>query len=454
MKHWISDTVFYHIYPMGFCGAPSSNDFSSEPQERLLYIADWIPHLKEMGISAVYLGPLFESGSHGYDTVDYFTVDRRLGHNSTLAAIVEEFHRNDIKVILDGVFNHVGRNFFGFRDLQENREHSFYRDWFHNVRFNDNNQYNDHFCYEGWSGHYSLVKLNLKNPHVCNYLFEAVKMWITELKIDGLRLDAADCLDFDFMKNLVKFTRSLKSDFWITGEIIHGDYRRWANGETLDSVTNYELWKGLWSSHNDKNYFEVAYSLDREFGSNGLYKNLPLYNFVDNHDVNRIASQLSDPKYLYPIHCLLFTIPGIPSIYYGSEFGIDGKKVNNSDTPLRPFLNLDALMQNPPHPDLLQNITKLSNIRSSLTALRHGNYRQLYLQLQQFAFLREADSSQVIVAVNSDFEEKTIKFDFQLPQGTVLIDRLNNDQVIKPENGKIEIPLYPCWGRILEVVRN
>ncbi len=300
MSNWVYESVFYHIYPLGLCGAPQENDLSSPVDYRMDKLYAWVDNLKEMGVNAIYLGPIFESTSHGYDTKDYYNVDRRLGDNESFAKLVDFFHDNGIKVVLDGVFNHVGRDFWAFKDLLEKGEESPYRDWFEGVNFKYQSPYGDPFTYNAWEGHYSLVNLNLKNPEVKEYLFGAVNEWVDKFDIDGLRLDAADCLDVGFIKDLKAYCNNLKDDFWILGEIIHGDYRKWAGEGLMDSVTNYECYKGLYSSHNDNNYFEIAYSLKRQFGEEGIYKDLFLYSFVDNHDVHRIASRLKDSSHLYP----------------------------------------------------------------------------------------------------------------------------------------------------------
>jgi glycosidase len=295
-----------------------------------------IPRLEELGINALYLGPLFESTAHGYDTLDYYHVHRRLGNNEDLRTLVRAFHDRDFRVILDGVFNHVGRHFFAFRDLAEKREASAYRDWFYHLDFNRPSPLGDPFSDEGWSGCYDLVKLNGASRDVREHLFGAVKFWIEEFDIDGLRLDAADQLLPDFMDELSSRSKEMKRDFWLMGEVVHRDYRNWVRAGRLDSVTNYELYKSLWSSFNDRNFYELSWSLKRQSGPDGMYQNLKLYTFTDNHDVNRAASVLRSHAHLFPLYGLLFTMPGIPSIYYGSERGIRGEKRNNSDSALRP----------------------------------------------------------------------------------------------------------------------
>lgn len=451
MGRWAESAVFYHIYPLGLCGAPEKNDLCSAPQPRLERLHEWAGHLQEMGATALYLGPVFESGSHGYDTADYLQVDRRLGTGQQLREAVAVFKRRNIRVILDAVFNHVGRDFWAFRDVQQNRERSRYCGWFESLEFGKRNPCGDDFTYANWGGHFSLVKLNLRNPEVKEHLLEAAAQWIRDYDIDGLRLDAADCVDLGFLGELARRCRGLRPDFWLLGEVIHGDYRKWANPGCLDSVTNYEAYKGLYSSLNDKNYFEIAWTLNRQYGAGGIYNGLHLYNFADNHDVDRVASTLKDPRHLYPLYCLLYTMPGIPSLYYGSEAGWAGKKLPGTDAPLRPELQVSTLAERAPQPPLLQAIKRLAGIRNSSDALRHGGYRQLFVSGQQFAFLRGADSGNTLVALNSSAEASTLKLNLSEFSGRTLADLLNPGWTLQVSAGETALPLPPHSARIAAI---
>ncbi len=448
MTAWVSDAVFYHIYPLGLTGAPSINDFRSSPANRFKILMNWIGHIHNLGANAVYLSPVFESSSHGYDTADYFTVDRRLGTNGDLREFVDHCHKNGIRVILDAVFNHVGRDHFAFKDLQIKGHSSDYRDWFH-VRFDRKSCYGDNFWYEGWSNYFNLVKLNMKNSAVREYLKEALRCWIDWFDIDGIRIDAADCIDKDFFTELRNHSKALKADFWLMGEIIHGDYNQWANSTHLDSVTNYEMYKGLWSSHNDSNYFEIAYSANRQFGDWGIYKNLNLYNFADNHDVNRVASTLKDRDHLFTLYILLFTLPGVPSIYYGSEFGITGEKRNGSDADIRPCLDLSHLSESNRESKLLNTIKMLALIRRKEKALQEGTYAQLLVDHEQYAFMRKEQGSAVIVIVNSSKEPKTVGIPMPSDCGRQFTDLVNRNARFSVESGKLTLQIEPCWGRVL-----
>ena len=394
---WYDEAVFYHIYPLGLTGAPKQNDYG-EPVHRLNTLLPWVDHIKEIGGSALYIGPLFESVGHGYETTDYKKLDSRLGTNEDLTAFVAYCHEQGIKVIFDGVFNHTGRDFFAFKDIQANRENSQYKDWYCNVNFWGNNEYNDGFSYDNWGGYNLLVKLNQKNPAVVDYICDVIRFWVSEFDVDGIRLDAADVLDFDFMKALRRTANEVKPDFWLMGEVIHGDYSRWVNGETLHSVTNYTLHKALYSGHNDHNYFEIAHTL-RRLQNMGTLK---LYNFVDNHDVERIYTKLTNKAHFAPVHVLLYTLPGVPSIYYGSEFGIEGRKEYGSDDSLRPALNIedykDSVKTNP----CTALIAALGKVRQAVPALSYGSYDELMLTNRQFAYARDLDGTRVIVSVNND----------------------------------------------------
>jgi glycosidase len=429
-------------------GAPEKNDFLSEPVERLTKLNEWIGYFNNMGINALYLGPLFESSEHGYDTADYYKVDRRLGTNNTLKQIVDKLHQNNIRVILDGVFNHVGRDFRAFKDVKINLENSSYREWFGGLNFAGTNCYNDPFVYEGWNGNYNLVKLNLLNPHVVNHLFEAIRMWITEFDIDGLRLDVADCLDKTFLKQLNKFCKSIKKDFWLMGEVIHGDYRNWVSPDMLDSVTNYECYKGLYSSHVDKNYFEIAYSLNRQFGEGGIYEGFSLYNFADNHDVNRVVNSLSHPEHLYPLYFLLFSMPGVPSVYYGSEWGIEGKKNGNCDRALRPAIEISDALNSAPHPELKNTIAKLIAVRKKSRALKYGFYKQIHVNHEQFVFLRTFEEENILIAVNSNKAPVQIEITLDGFSSGAYKDQMTGE-FFTSENGSLSLTLWPNWGRVL-----
>lgn len=391
---WAYESVFYQIYPLGFCGAPFEND--GVLNHRILKVNDWISHIKKTGANAIYFSPVFESDTHGYNTRDYTKIDKRLGTNEDFAAVCNNLHKEGIKVVLDGVFNHVGRGFWAFQDVLKNREASPYVNWFARIDFNGNSNYNDGLWYEGWEGCYDLVKLNLYNEDVIQHIFAAIKGWVEEFDIYGLRLDVAYCLNHDFLKRLRSFCDTLKPDFFLLGETLHGDYNQIMNDDMLHSVTNYECYKGLYSSFNCMNMFEINHSLLRQFGPEQwtLYKGKHLLSFVDNHDVTRVASILNNANHLPLIYALAFGMPGIPCVYYGSEWGATGRK-EDGDPALR--VSFDTPVWN----DLTTFISKLAAAKKSSKALNYGNFSSVVLTNEQCVFLRQCDDERVLVAINA-----------------------------------------------------
>lgn len=431
-KMWAYESVFYQIYPLGFCGAPFENDGVAE--SRINKVTDWIPHIKSLGCNAVYFSPVFESDTHGYNTRDYRKLDCRLGTNKDFAAVCGKLHENGIRVVLDGVFNHVGRGFWAFQDVLKNRGSSPYKDWFH-IDFGGNSNYNDGLWYEGWEGHFDLVKLNLRNPEVVNHIFECIRGWIEEFDIDGLRLDVAYCLDFDFLRNLHNFCKSLKPDFFLLGELLHGDYARWVNPEMLDSATNYECYKGLHSSFNSMNMFEICHSLKNQFGPENWcrYRGMHLLSFADNHDVSRIASVLKNEKHLPLIYALMFAMPGIPCIYYGSEWGAKADK-SQGDPALR--VSFDEPQSN----ELTEWISKLAAAHRESRALCFGSFSVLLLTNKQCIIEREADGERVLAAINADGESFAAHFDARCGKAADLITGREHDF-----GGGSELPPYSAF---------
>jgi len=428
---WARDAVIYHLYPLGCLGALRRNDADAPVDCRLPALLPWLDHLAGLGATALQLGPVFESASHGYDTLDLRRVDRRLGGNRDLAGLVAAAHACGIRVILDGVFHHVGRGHAAFQDVLEKGRASRFAAWFH-LDFSRPGPRGEPFSYADWRGHDDLVKLNTENPETRDCLLGAAAGWIEEFGIDGLRLDAADVLSHDFQAVLAARCRALKPDFWLLGEVIHGDYSAWTGAGGLDSVTNYVLHKALWSAHNDANYFELAHTLNRQFGPQGDCRGLMLANFADNHDTMRIASRLKTPAHLYPLHLLLFALPGIPVIYYGSEAGIAGKAdAVNHDWPLRPAL------------------TPAELARAAHPALRGGDYETRHVAPRSFAFLRRSGGETALVAVNAGAKETRLRLRHEALGDLAFADALNPGEGARARGGRLEVRLFPNWGAVL-----
>ena len=449
MSTWYEQAIFYHMYPLGMTGAPKTN-IQTEVTDRFKELDQWIPHIHSLGCNAIYIGPLFESSSHGYDTRDYKLVDRRLGTNESFREFTKLCHENGIKVVVDGVFNHTGREFFAFKDIQEKKWDSPYKDWYKGVNFGWQSPLGDPFGYEAWQGHFELPCLNLYNLQVKDYLFDVIRFWVNEFDIDGIRLDCANILDFNFMKEMRAKTASMKPDFWLMGEVIHGDYGRWVNPEMLHSVTNYELHKSIYSGFNDHNFFEIAHNV-RRLEAIGRQ----LYTFLDNHDEDRIASKLKVKEHLYPVYTCLMTLPGIRSIYYGGEWATEGRRTSTCDDDLRPCI----LAQKIPELNckLTDFISKLGKIHQENEELHTGKYQELLLTNRQYAYARWGNNSLIITALNNDDNEAILNIPVPI-QAREAVDLLNRDDttsnentVLSIQNGRLEIKLKGNWGAVLKI---
>ena len=426
---WAFESVFYQIYPLGFCGAPFENDGICE--HRIQKVEDWIPHIQKLNANAIYFSPVFESDTHGYNTRDYRKIDVRLGTNEDFAKVCAKLHKAGIRVVLDGVFNHVGRDFWAFQDVLKNRENSPYKDWFH-INFFGNSNYNDGLWYEGWEGCCDLVKLNLRNEEVISHIFECIRGWVKEFDIDGLRLDVAYCLDKDFVKRLRKMCDELKPEFFLVGEMLHGDYNQYVNDEMLHSATNYECYKGLHSSFNSMNMFEINHSLLRQFGPENwtLYKGKHLLSFVDNHDVSRVASILNNEKHLPLIYALAFGMPGIPCVYYGSEWGAKADK-SEGDAALR------ACFEKPQENELTDFIGRLAVAKRTSEALNYGDFKSLVLTNKQCVFERSTEQERVMVAINAEENAYVAHFDARAGRA---IDLITGESI--DFGGGLDLPPY------------
>ena len=400
---WAYKSTFYQIYPLGLCGCPFEND--GVLTHKILMIKDWIPHLKKLNIDCVYFSPLFESDTHGYNTRDYRKIDTRLGTNEDFKEVCDALHAEGIRVILDGVFNHVGRGFFAFQDVLKNRESSQYKDWFY-INFGGNDGYNDGLWYEGWEGNFDLVKLNLSNPAVTDHLLSCIKGWIDEFNIDGLRLDVAYMVDREFLKRLRRETSAWKDEFFLVGEILGGDYNTIMNDEMCHSATNYECYKGIHSALNSANLFEIVHSLLRQFGPENwtLYRGKHLWSFVDNHDVSRIASVLNNPKHIPLAYAFITGMPGMPIVYYGSEWGFKADK-SEGDPALRPAFSA------PEWNELTDYVAACMKAFREEKALWYGDFKSLVLENKHCIFEREFEGERIMIAINAEDAEWTAHFD-------------------------------------------
>ena len=347
--------------------------------------------------------------------------------------------------MVDGVFNHTGREFFAFKDIQEKRRDSPYKDWYKGVNFDWQSPCGDSFGYEAWQGHFELPCLNLFNPDVRSYLFDVIRFWIDEFDIDGIRLDCANVLDFNFMKEMRSRTETMKEDFWLMGEVIHGDYSRWVNNEMLHSVTNYELHKSLYSGFNDHNFFEIAHNV-RRLEAIGRQ----LYTFVDNHDEDRIATKLNAQGAPVPhIHSASLHCPAFhPSITVANGALRGEKRTNTSDEALRPAISIDQ--EGELHCELTDLIAQLGQIHDQQEALHTGRYQELLLTNRQYAFARHGEDSVIIAAVNNDDEPASLSIPVPI-QASKAVNLLEPGDRLPISDGKVHIKLKGNWGAVLKL---
>jgi len=325
---WPDHAIWWHVYPLGFVGAfpgahsdGAGREGSDGVLPRLERLTGWLDHLVELGCNGLALGPVFASETHGYDTVDHYRVDPRLGGHDDLQRLIDEASRRGVRVLLDGVFNHVGRSFPPFADVATKGDESPYRKWFHADQ-------------RTFEGHDRLVTLNHAEDEVADYVTDVMTHWL-ERGIDGWRLDAAYAVPPEFWRLVVDRVRARFPDAWFVGEVIHGDYAKFVEVTGLDSVTQYELWKAIWSSMNDRNFFELAHAVGRH---NDMLASFVPQTFIGNHDVTRIASRLHDERNLAHALVVLMTVGGVPSIYAGDEFVFHGVKEEREggDDAVRP----------------------------------------------------------------------------------------------------------------------
>ncbi|MHA1789531.1 MAG: alpha-amylase family glycosyl hydrolase, partial [Candidatus Helarchaeota archaeon] len=445
--------IIYHIYPIGFFGAPKFGKDEDKITNRLAGIRDYYNYFIDLGINVVQFGPLFESVSHGYDTIDYMKIDHRLGTNELFKMLVNELHKIGIKVIIDGVFNHVSREFDSFKDIIQYKEKSWRKHW-HYIDFSKNSPYNDGFDYQTWEGHYELVKLNLQEQDVKNYIFSVAKYWLKDIGVDGWRLDVAYQLNTRFLEEFRQVCKSIKPDCFLIGEMIHGPYTKWIGPKLLDAGTGYQVYKSIWSSFNSNNMHELKAVLERSFHKDwGLFKDTVLVNFLGNHDTTRIRSILRDDRFIYPAFIFLLTSNGIPKIYYGDEIGMKGIKREHTDDELRrPMIKMGQ-----PIPDngaeILNHVKNLIQIRKSNHALIYGNITPIYAEPNYFAYIRRSSQQTILIIINNKLEPEFKKIPLW-NQG------LNNSKFVELldqggpkefyiKNDHLEAQFFPCWGRIL-----
>ncbi|SHL25318.1 alpha-amylase family glycosyl hydrolase [Fibrobacter sp. UWEL] len=450
----------YHVFPLGALRNGNIRELTSI-----------IPHMQSLRMDSIMLGPIFKSETHGYDVTDMYQVDPRLGNNEDLKQMVRDFHEAGFHVYLDAVWNHSSRHHFAYKDLREKGRNSPYAAWYRNPNFDKPNLCGDTFTVDCWAGFQELPAFNLQNPEVERELIHCAEYWMDEFDIDGVRLDAAENMDLGFLKHLADACHRKRPDFWMMGEVVFGDPTRWLDAG-LNSVTNYQTYKSLWSSINDGNMFELAYNLNRFFDDkSGICRNSRLQLFNENHDVSRIYSVLKNKADNYLQHFLFYTLPGVPTLYYGEEFGLDATKGGSDDWNLRPAMHVEngnilfegslgetQAKSRPGKENLLAVIRHLASVRQDSSALREGGYQQEFVHSRQLAFWRTHQDGDVLVVAN--LQDAPVQFEIDLRKhfgcGSIppkWADLMNPHKTLIPSGGSstriLTLQIPSKWGCIL-----
>ncbi|MCV7175540.1 alpha-amylase family glycosyl hydrolase [Mycolicibacterium sphagni] len=386
---WVRHAIWWHVYPLGFVGAFPADEPPGPGEHRLGRIVDWLDHAVELGTSGIALGPVFASRTHGYDTTDHYRIDPRLGDDSDFDHLVDEAHGRGLRVLLDGVFNHVGTDFERYRRAVDDGDAESIG-WFRGRpgRFHT------------FEGHGELVTLNHGSPAVVDYTVDVMKHWLGR-GADGWRLDAAYAVPEAFWAQVLPRVREAHPDAWFVAEVIHGDYSAFVDGSGVDSVTQYELWKAIWSSLNDGNFHELDWALQRH--NDFLARFAPL-TFVGNHDVTRIASKLERPEQVAHALVLLFTTGGVPTIYAGDEFGYHGVKEERAggDDEVRPEFATPPAQPDGAGREVLNLHQYLIGLRRRNPWLYEAKTTALQLDNRGYAYETRHGDDALVVALNID----------------------------------------------------
>lgn len=430
---WTGHVIWWQVYPLGFAGAFPAEQLPVPGEHRLRRIADWFDHAVELGTSGIALGPIFAARTHGYDTTDHFHIDPRLGDDADFDYLVEQARRRGLRILLDGVFNHVGTGFPRYRQALQSDTAAH---WFRGRRG----------AFHTFEGHPELVTLNHDNPEVAAYTVDVMTHWLRR-GADGWRLDAAYAVPQPFWTDVLAKVRYAHPDAWFVGELIHGDYAAAVRDAGFDSATQYELWKAIWSSLNDANFYELDWALQRH--STFLAGFAPL-TFVGNHDVTRIASRLEHPDHLAQALVILMTVGGVPSLYAGDEFGYRGVKEDRAggDDAVRPEFGAP-----PARPD--ERGTEIHALHRYLIGLRRrypwlhaATTTALRLDNRHYVYQTGHGNEALLVALNADDDPLHVA----LPELGVAAADVVAGTAAPPQQVVAEVTVEPHGWRVLHPV--
>lgn len=384
---WVRHAIWWQVYPLGFAGAFPSRTPPDVAEHRLGRITEWLDHAVALGASGIALGPVFASRTHGYDTTDHYRLDPRLGDDADFDRLIAHARDRGLRVLLDGVFNHVGADFPRYRRAVDDGDAEA-AGWFGGRpgRFHT------------FEGHGELIALNHANPAVVDYTVEVMKHWL-DRGADGWRLDAAYAVPGAFWAQVLPRVRAAHPDAWFVAEVIHGDYAAFVDDSGVDSVTQYELWKAIWSSLNDGNFHELDWALQRH---NGFLDTFAPLTFIGNHDVTRIASRLENSAHLAHALVLQFTTGGVPSVYAGDEFRYRGVKEDRigGDDAVRPEFGSPDADLDPAAREVLTLHQFLIGLRRRNPWLHEARTTTVKVENRQYVYQSRSGEDTLLVALN------------------------------------------------------
>jgi cyclomaltodextrinase / maltogenic alpha-amylase / neopullulanase len=394
---WVTDAIWWQVHPLGFVGAEPAALPGGEVHHRLPHLQRWLDHLLALGCNGLALGPVFASGTHGYDTVDHFRVDPRLGDDADLDALVAAARERGVRVLLDGVFNHVGREHPAFRAVVDQGPQAPTADWFR-LHWPADWSPGTPPGADVFEGHDILVELDHDSPAVVDLVTRVMRHWL-DRGADGWRLDAAYAVPPSFWARVLPAVRATHPDVYVVGEVIHGDAPRIVAEGGLDSVTQYELWQAVWHGVEERNLFELAWSLRRHGEFLGSF--VP-WTFVGNHDVTRIASQLSDTRHLPHVLVVLFTVGGTPAVWSGDEHAFRGVKEHRpgGDDAVRPPFPEDPSQLSPLGAPTFALHQELIGLRRRHRWLHTAAPEQVHVANEQLVYAVAGDGERLLVALN------------------------------------------------------
>ncbi|MEK4297036.1 alpha-glycosidase [Paenibacillus sp. FSL R5-0914] len=447
---WVKDAVFYQIFPERFANGDPSLDpkdvqpWGAEPTPTNFFggdlqgVIDHLDHLNELGINAIYFTPLFTATTnHKYDTEDYMKVDPHFGDIATLKKLVDLCHKCGIRVLLDAVFNHSGGTFAPFLDVQEKGEDSIYKDWFH-IREFPLQVVNGIPTYDTFAFEPHMPKLNTEHPEVKEYLLKVAEFWITEVGIDGWRLDVANEVDHDFWREFRKVVKRANPEAYILGEIWH-ESAPWLEGDKFDAVMNYPFTDAVldFFVHGNLDAEGFANSIGRQLSRYPLQASEVAFNLLDSHDTPRLLTLAAGDKNKMRLAALFqFTFMGTPCIYYGDEFGMDGE----GDPGCRKCMEWNPEKQDR---DLFEFYRQLIQIRNEQPALRTGTFTFLEAGRQgsKIAYERRLDLETIVVLINSEETAQTFRIDVDERNW----ENLFTADTVRAERGKLNVKM-PAYG--------